>query len=51
MLDVGCGIGGGDFLMSEQFGVDVLAMDLSANMIGIAWERAHEHQDLNVNFY
>lgn len=50
VLDVGCGIGGGDFLLSKQFGVDVLAMDLSANMIGIAWERAVEHQDLNVQF-
>ncbi len=50
VLDVGCGIGGGDFLMAKQFGVDVLAMDLSANMIGIAWERAAEYQDLNVGF-
>lgn len=50
VLDVGCGIGGGDFLLAEKFGVDVLAMDLSANMIGIAWERAVDYQDLNVRF-
>lgn len=50
VLDVGCGIGGGDFLMAKQFGVDVLGMDLSANVIGIAWERAKDHLDLNVEF-
>ncbi len=48
VLDVGCGIGGGDFLLAEKFGADVLGMDLSANMIGIAWERAAEYKDLNV---
>lgn len=50
VLDVGCGIGGGDFLMAEKFGVDILAMDLSANVIGIAWERAKDHPNLNVEF-
>lgn len=50
VLDVGCGIGGGNFLMAEKFGVDVLGMDLSGNVIGIAWERAQKHKDLNVQF-
>eukprot|EP00877_Chromochloris_zofingiensis_P011556 jgi/Chrzof1/6654/Cz19g04140.t1 len=40
VLDVGCGIGGGDFLMSEMYGVHVHALDLSVNMILMALERA-----------
>uniref|UniRef100_A0AAY5EBT5 phosphoethanolamine N-methyltransferase n=1 Tax=Electrophorus electricus TaxID=8005 RepID=A0AAY5EBT5_ELEEL len=40
VLDVGCGIGGGDFYMAKNFGVEVLGMDLSANMVQIAMERA-----------
>lgn len=51
VLDVGCGIGGGNFLMAKKFGIDCLGMDLSANVIGIAWERAQKHQDLNVQYF
>ncbi|XP_051514436.1 uncharacterized protein LOC127418090 isoform X2 [Myxocyprinus asiaticus] len=40
VLDVGCGIGGGDFYMAKTFGVEVLGMDLSSNMVEIAMERA-----------
>ncbi|XP_030622652.1 phosphoethanolamine methyltransferase [Chanos chanos] len=40
VLDVGCGIGGGDFYMAKNFGVEVLGMDLSSNMVEIAMERA-----------
>lgn len=40
VLDVGCGIGGGDFYMAEKFEVDVIAIDLSVNMISFALERA-----------
>uniref|UniRef100_A0AAQ5ZRH9 phosphoethanolamine N-methyltransferase n=1 Tax=Amphiprion ocellaris TaxID=80972 RepID=A0AAQ5ZRH9_AMPOC len=40
VLDVGCGIGGGDFYMAKSFGVEVLGMDLSDNMVDIAMERA-----------
>ncbi|XP_056625381.1 phosphoethanolamine methyltransferase isoform X1 [Triplophysa dalaica] len=40
VLDVGCGIGGGDFHMAKTFGVEVLGMDLSSNMVEIAMERA-----------
>lgn len=42
VLDVGCGIGGGDFLMAEKYGVYVHGIDLSVNMILIAMERASE---------
>ncbi|KAL9242675.1 hypothetical protein vseg_016654 [Gypsophila vaccaria] len=40
VLDVGCGIGGGDFYMAENFGVEVIGIDLSINMLSIALERA-----------
>ncbi|GMN46226.1 hypothetical protein TIFTF001_015402 [Ficus carica] len=40
VLDVGCGIGGGDFYMAENFGVEVVGIDLSINMISLALERA-----------
>ena len=40
VLDIGCGIGGGDFYMSETFDVSVVGIDLSVNMISIALERA-----------
>ncbi|EOA36459.1 hypothetical protein CARUB_v10011038mg [Capsella rubella] len=40
VLDVGCGIGGGDFYMAENFDVHVVGIDLSVNMISLALERA-----------
>ncbi|GAB2270235.1 hypothetical protein Dimus_005139 [Dionaea muscipula] len=40
ILDVGCGIGGGDFYMAENFDVEVIAIDLSINMISFALERS-----------
>ncbi|GLE02629.1 hypothetical protein PINS_up011470 [Pythium insidiosum] len=33
VLDVGCGIGGGDFYMANTFGVSVHGIDLSTNMV------------------
>ncbi|KAJ0962646.1 hypothetical protein J5N97_027768 [Dioscorea zingiberensis] len=40
VLDVGCGIGGGDFYMADNFDVNVVGIDLSVNMISFALERA-----------
>lgn len=40
VLDVGCGVGGGDFYMAENFDVEVVGVDLSINMISHAIERA-----------
>ena len=39
VLDVGCGIGGSCFYMAEKYGAEVLALDLSRNMLSIAKER------------
>jgi phosphoethanolamine N-methyltransferase len=40
VLDVGCGIGGGDFYMAEEFEAEVVGIDLSVNMISFALERS-----------
>ncbi|GJM93469.1 hypothetical protein PR202_ga10027 [Eleusine coracana subsp. coracana] len=40
VLDVGCGIGGGDFYMAENYDAHVVGIDLSINMISFALERA-----------
>lgn len=50
VLDVGCGIGGGDFYMAKDYKVDVLGVDLSGNMIEIAWERSQDEINLPVQF-
>ncbi|XP_041652993.1 phosphoethanolamine methyltransferase isoform X2 [Cheilinus undulatus] len=50
VLDVGCGIGGGDFYMAKTFGVEVLGLDLSDNMVDIALERAVTEKLPSVQF-
>lgn len=40
VLDVGCGVGGGDFYLAQTYGATVLGIDLSVNMVAIALERA-----------
>ncbi|KAM5570419.1 hypothetical protein ABKV19_011195 [Rosa sericea] len=40
VLDVGCGIGGGDFYMASTFDVEVVGIDLSINMISFALEQS-----------
>ncbi|XP_047441495.1 phosphoethanolamine methyltransferase isoform X2 [Mugil cephalus] len=50
VLDVGCGIGGGDFYMAKTFGVEVLGLDLSENMVDIAIERAISEKLPSVQF-
>ncbi|KAL4234230.1 hypothetical protein ACF0H5_005881 [Mactra antiquata] len=42
ILDVGCGIGGSAFYMVKEYGVKVVAIDLSSNMINIGYQRAKE---------
>ncbi|KAE9613838.1 putative phosphoethanolamine N-methyltransferase [Lupinus albus] len=44
VLDVGCGVGGGDFYMAENFDVEVVGVDLSINMVSLAIERAIRHK-------
>ncbi len=42
VLDCGCGLGGGAFLMARQYGARVHAIDLSRNMVEIARHRLRE---------
>ncbi|XP_061462316.1 uncharacterized protein LOC133374958 isoform X1 [Rhineura floridana] len=50
VLDVGCGLGGSDFYMAKEFGVEVLGMDLSHNMVELALERAQKETGSLVQF-
>nr|XP_028565999.1 phosphoethanolamine N-methyltransferase 3-like isoform X5 [Podarcis muralis] len=50
VLDVGCGLGGSDFYMAKEFGVEVLGMDLSHNMVEMALERAQKETGSLVQF-
>lgn len=50
VLDIGCGIGGADFLMSQKFGVEVFGLDLSSNMISICWDRLQTNKNLKCRF-
>lgn len=50
VLDVGCGIGGSDFYMSEKYGVEVFGLDLRSNMISIAWDRTQRYKNVKVRF-
>lgn len=38
VFDVGCGIGGGDFYMVEEYDVEVVGIDLFLNMILFVFE-------------
>jgi phosphoethanolamine N-methyltransferase len=50
ILDVGAGIGGGDFYMAQTYNVFVTGIDLSSNMISIALEKANTFNDPRVQF-
>ncbi|XP_071480831.1 uncharacterized protein, partial [Diadema antillarum] len=50
VLDVGCGIGGGDFYMAKRYGVQVVGIDLSSNMIEVAMDRARDQKEAKVQF-
>lgn len=50
ILDVGSGIGGGDFYMAENFGVKVTGVDLSSNVVAIALDRWREKECPNISF-
>lgn len=42
VLDIGCGTGGSAFFLARKFGVHVLGVDLSSNMLSIAEEHKLE---------
>eukprot|EP00208_Stichococcus_sp_RCC1054_P004429 CAMPEP_0206143654 /NCGR_PEP_ID=MMETSP1473-20131121/21348_1 /ASSEMBLY_ACC=CAM_ASM_001109 /TAXON_ID=1461547 /ORGANISM="Stichococcus sp, Strain RCC1054" /LENGTH=557 /DNA_ID=CAMNT_0053539161 /DNA_START=40 /DNA_END=1714 /DNA_ORIENTATION=+ len=50
VLDVGCGIGGGDFYIASTSQAYVHGIDLSVNMVLLALERAQQQQHTLVSF-
>ncbi|RHY81399.1 hypothetical protein DYB37_003339 [Aphanomyces astaci] len=50
VLDVGCGIGGGDFYMAKTFGVSVVGIDLSTNMVHRALEQSVADPTVDAEF-
>lgn len=50
VLDVGSGIGGSAFHMAQEFDVKVTGIDLSANMVSVALEKAYKVNDKRVQF-
>jgi len=50
VLDVGCGIGGGAFYMAKMYDAHVTGIDLSSNMISIAFDKAAKINDTRVQF-
>lgn len=51
VLDVGCGIGGGDFYIAESTQAYVHGIDLSVNMVLLALERAQQQQHTLVRHF
>ena len=50
VLDIGCGTGGSAFYMAKHYGVEVLGVDLSQNMLDIANEHRQKLFDEKVSF-
>lgn len=49
VLDVGCGIGGHDFYMAENYGVYIDAIDLSKNMMSVALNHFSKKPNIAAN--
>ncbi|KAI3388955.1 hypothetical protein SNEBB_002866 [Seison nebaliae] len=47
LLDVGCGVGGGDFLISKTLNIDIIGIDLSTNMIELAQDKLQKQSKEN----
>ncbi|VDN56080.1 unnamed protein product [Dracunculus medinensis] len=50
LLDIGCGIGGGVRQAASEFGLEVVGIDLSSNMLSIAIDRLQKCPDSRIRY-
>lgn len=46
VLDIGCGIGGVDFVLAEQFDTDITAIDTAEDVVAVAKKKQQQHQNM-----
>lgn len=50
LLIFGSATGGSSFLISQLYDCEIVGVDISANMVGIAWDRALSHKERRIRF-
>ncbi|CAF1248728.1 unnamed protein product [Rotaria sordida] len=50
LLNFGSATGGSSFQISQDYGCEIVGVDISANMIGIAWDRALSYKGHRIRF-
>jgi len=50
LLNFGCATGGSSFTIAKDTGCEIVGVDISANMIGIAWDRALAEKNYKIRF-
>lgn len=50
LLNFGSATGGSSFQIAEEYGCEIVGVDISANMVGIAWDRALAYKGYKIRF-
>ncbi|CAF1416843.1 unnamed protein product [Rotaria magnacalcarata] len=50
LLNFGSATGGSSFQISQDYGCEIVGVDISANMVGIAWDRALSYKGHRIRF-
>ncbi|CAF1056322.1 unnamed protein product [Adineta ricciae] len=50
LLNFGCATGGSSFQIAQEYGCEIIGVDISANMIGMAWDRALSYKGYKIRF-
>ncbi|UJR30707.1 hypothetical protein I4U23_018227 [Adineta vaga] len=50
LLNFGCATGGSSFQIAQEYGCEIIGVDISANMIGMAWDRALSFKGYKIRF-